>query len=324
MIRRLLLAGLLASAACGGAEKKKPAAPRLLTPAEIAKRTIPSVVTIRTDRGSRGTGFVIGSEGLIATNLHVVTGASRVAITVADGRVFDQVTVAGFDPRHDLVVLRIKARSLPVLRLSEVEPELGQPVVVIGHPRGFENTLSDGLVSAVRQLRPGLEVIQISAPISQGSSGGPVLDQRGRVIGVAYLTSMVGQNLNFAVPARYLAALADERGDAPITTLPDDSARQVFAGCSSDELATIHIAIHQARRTGRALSKKRRHREALDHYRLATTSLLLRIPRCRVVRRMLLRGAARAEYRRDKPAEATFELDLILREVHVQLITALR
>lgn len=171
-----------------------------LTPAQIAERAIPAVVSVRVPDGL-GTGFVVSSDGRIVTNLHVIRGASEAVVVAADGFQFKDVELTATDEVNDLAILRIGNHGLKTLDLgdsSKAKP--GQHVVVIGHPLGLGDTVSDGLISAVRTLPSQRNLLQISAPISPGSSGGPVFDDQGAVIGVA--TAMVegGQNLNFAVP----------------------------------------------------------------------------------------------------------------------------
>ncbi len=196
-------------------------------------------------------------------------------------------------------------------------------MVAIGHPQGFANTVSDGLVSALRHVGPGFDLIQMSAPISPGSSGGPVLDDRGKVIGIATL-QFGGQNLNFAVPVRYLQRLADEGGDeVPITALPDDSARRYFTGCSAADIVTIHLVLERARRKGIELGKKGRHRQALEHYRLTAADLILRVPSCRWPRNDLLRAAAQAE-RADSDAKAASQMHSMMNGIAAELKKALR
>jgi len=177
------------------------------TPAEIAARSTPSVVSVRTDQ-SLGTGFVVSNDGLVATNLHVVAGNSKIIITLADHREFQVVEIWNGDRQRDLVIMRIEAQKLPVLSLgdsSAIHP--GDAVVAIGHPLGLEDTVSNGLVSAIRKLDDDLTVLQISAPIAPGSSGGPIFNDRGEVIGVATAIMLGGQNINFGVPITYVKEL---------------------------------------------------------------------------------------------------------------------
>jgi serine protease Do len=185
------------------------ARPLVQTPAEIAARSTPAIVTVRTDDGL-GTGFVVRKDGWVATNFHVVRGATAVTVVFSDHREFKVVEIMNANRLHDLVILRIDARNLPVLRLGDsdqVRP--GDSVLAIGHPLGLEDTVSNGLISAVREVHEGLQVLQISAPIAPGSSGGPLFNDRGEVIGVATAISASGQNLNFGLPSKYVTDLLE-------------------------------------------------------------------------------------------------------------------
>lgn len=185
----------------------EPARSSLRTPAEIAARSTPSVVSVRTEQ-SLGTGFVVSPDGLIATNLHVIAGNSEITVTLSDHREFQVVEIWNGDRQRDLVIMRIQAKKLPVIPLGnsdEMHP--GDAVVAIGHPLGLEDTVSNGLVSAVRKLDKSLTVLQISAPIAPGSSGGPIFNDHGEVIGVATAIMLGGQNINFGVPVSYLKEL---------------------------------------------------------------------------------------------------------------------
>ncbi len=217
-MRRGLVVVLCALAACGGAKATTkpapvtPAAGSTLTPAQIASRSTPSVVTIRTER-SLGTGFVVRQDGWIATNMHVIVGdpssaLTRVTVTLPDDRELEVVEVLAASPEHDLALVRVDAKGLPVLGLGDSNAmHPGDPVVAIGHPLGLEDTVSNGLVSARRDVGEGFEVLQVSAPIAPGSSGGPLINEHGEVIGIATAVLDGGQNLNFAVPVRYLVPM---------------------------------------------------------------------------------------------------------------------
>jgi hypothetical protein len=200
------------------------------TPAEIAARSTPSVVSVRTDQ-SLGTGFVVGNDGLVATNLHVVAGNSKITITLADHREFEVVEIWNGDRQRDLVVMRIEAQKLPVLSLgdsSAIHP--GDTVVAIGHPLGLEDTVSNGLVSAIRKVDDDLTVLQISAPIAPGSSGGPIFNDKGEVIGVATAIMLGGQNINFGVPITYLKELLKR---------PSKVSLEAFATATAEEEAPM-------------------------------------------------------------------------------------
>ncbi|MCL2447865.1 MAG: S1C family serine protease [Polyangiaceae bacterium] len=216
----LLLAGCATSASRPAAQAPpEPAAvtgvpSHLLSPAEIAARALPSVVTIRTS-DSLGTGFVVRPDGWIATNLHVIVGAAHAKVTLRGERELDVVDVLAMSAEHDLALLRVEARGLSALPLGDSDAmRPGDPVVAIGNPLGLEDTVSNGLVSARRKGDDGTEFLQISAPIAPGSSGGPIFNDRGEVVGIAVAILEEGQNLNFGVPARYLTPLI--RKAAPI------------------------------------------------------------------------------------------------------------
>ncbi len=195
-----------------------PAPPRPLSVADIAARGLPSVVTIRTEE-SLGTGFIVRADGWIATNMHVIVGGPHVKVTLRDlrgDRELDVVEVLAASPEHDLALVRVEAHGLPVVSLGDSDAmRPGDSVVAIGNPLGLEDTVSNGLVSARRTLDAGVEVLQISAPIAPGSSGGPIFNEKGEVIGIATAVLEQGQNLNFGMPARYLAPMMKDPDPVP-------------------------------------------------------------------------------------------------------------
>jgi predicted negative regulator of RcsB-dependent stress response len=113
------------------------------------------------------------------------------------------------DEKADLVKVAVKIPkgAFTTLKMTRFLPEAGESVIVIGSPYGLEQTVSDGIVSTVREVTPGTRLIQITAPISPGSSGSPVMNEKGAVLGIATITFAAGQNLNFAVPSRKIVAL---------------------------------------------------------------------------------------------------------------------
>jgi hypothetical protein len=169
---------------------------------EVARRTLPGVVEIYTydatgDVLGQGTGFFV-SPRTIVTNEHVVDGAYS-ADVFSDDATYDRVAVLNEDAQRDLAILAVDAAHeapLPINHDACLEP--GQRVVVIGYPLALERSVSDGVISGVR-TEDGIQEIQITAPTSPGSSGSPVLDQEGRVIGVVYAGYDEGENLNFAI-----------------------------------------------------------------------------------------------------------------------------
>jgi len=228
----ILLVLSLALAACAHAPKAQPAQPAAratLTPAEIAARALPAVVTMRTEQ-SLGTGFVVRADGWIATNLHVVVGGPQVKVTLRDGRELDVVEVLNASTDYDLALVRVEAKGLPTLKLGDSDAmRPGDPVVAIGNPMGLEDTVSNGLVSGRRKIDAGVEMLQVSAPISPGSSGGPLINDRGEVIGIAERVLVEGQNLNFAVPIRYLLPMIKQPDPVPFSEFAALIAQMVAA-----------------------------------------------------------------------------------------------
>jgi len=169
---------------------------------EIAERTMPSVVEIVTydDAGdfiALGSGFFISPQKII-TNEHVVDGAYSAEVFTNDGY-YDRITILNADKDMDLAILRVDAEDeIPLQINPDAQLKPGQRVIAIGHPLGLAKTVSDGLISGVHTI-DAVQIVQITAPISDGSSGSPVLDQQGRVIGVVYAGFDEGQNLNFAI-----------------------------------------------------------------------------------------------------------------------------
>lgn len=159
-----------------------------------------SVVLIQT-QSSMGSGFVVSSDGLILTNSHVINMSETISVKfIADNRVYSNVKVVKNNTIRDLALLKINEAGnfTPVVLGDSDQISVGERVVAIGNPKGLENTVSDGLVSAIRDLN-GTKLIQISAPISPGSSGGALFNMNGEVIGITSSSFNEGQNLNFAV-----------------------------------------------------------------------------------------------------------------------------
>jgi hypothetical protein len=206
-----------------------------------------------------GSGFIVRRNGWIATNFHVIRGERELVVTIPGRGEFPVLEVVVADADHDLAIIRVDADDLPVLRLGDsMKVRAGDPVVAIGHPLGFEDTISNGLVSAVRPIDASLTVFQISAPIAPGSSGAPLIDAHGRVIGVSTATVTRGQIINFGMPAVYLKqALARPR---PITfaafvaaQLPPAQDRDiphhelvVLQGCGDGDLMLLRLLMKQA------------------------------------------------------------------------------
>jgi tetratricopeptide (TPR) repeat protein len=180
---------------------------------ELVRRIKPSAVAIETfdakgETVSRGSGFFVSFDKII-TNRHVIERASRVELQLSNGRKYPARGVVAVDGEGDLALLQVDvprefAMPLPIIQRVPLE---GESVVVIGNPFGLEGSVSNGIVSAVREISGYGRIIQITAPISPGSSGSPVVNMFGQVIGVAALQAAEGQSLNFAVPSERIAQL---------------------------------------------------------------------------------------------------------------------
>ncbi len=196
----------------------------------LAARATAAVVRIdvRTPSDTRqGSGFLVDSSGRIVTNYHVVRDARSMRVKLSSGDLYENVTILATDERRDLAVIQIPGFQLPALPLGNSDSvHTGASVVLIGSPLGLENTVSTGIVSGRRQEQEGYSLIQVSAPASPGSSGGPVLSTRGTVIGVAVSQMQAGQNLNFAVPINYVRGLLNHLSTQPVAVLsPSPSTR---------------------------------------------------------------------------------------------------
>lgn len=180
---------------------------------ELVRRVKPSAVAIETfdQKGAsltRGSGFFVAADKIV-TNRHVIEKSNRVEIHLMDGRRVPAKGVLAIDGEGDLALLQVDApqNAAAPLPLVQIAPQEGESIVVIGNPFGLEGSVSNGIVSAVREIPGYGKIIQITAPISPGSSGSPVVNMRGQVIGVATLQAAEGQSLNFAVPSQRITQL---------------------------------------------------------------------------------------------------------------------
>lgn len=177
---------------------------------EIARNIGPSVVSVTTvtrDGTALGSGVIWRSDGYILTNSHVVEDGKSIKVTLSSGREMSATPLGG-DPRVDLAVIKINATGLPTAQLGDSDAlQVGQLAIAIGNPYGFERTVTVGVVSALNRNIPGggsalMNLIQTDAEINPGNSGGPLLDSRGRIIGIntALVGGGGGQGVGFAVP----------------------------------------------------------------------------------------------------------------------------
>lgn len=159
-----------------------------------------------------GSGFIISNDGQIATNYHVVEGATSAIVKFVDS---EEKYTANYvyhkNPYYDIAVIKIDKKTTPLSLGDDELIQIGEKILAVGNPEGLEGTVSEGIVSGFRKLDEGFRLMQITSPISPGSSGGPVINSKGDVLGIASLSIVTGQNLNFAVPVKYLKELLQER-----------------------------------------------------------------------------------------------------------------
>jgi S1-C subfamily serine protease len=178
---------------------------------EVVEKVSPASISVtgrgNEARGGSGSGFVIAPDGFAITNSHVVAGRHRLIAETNEGDRVD-VEVVGDDPATDIALLRLAARDLPCVSIGDsTQLRVGQLVIAMGSPLGLQSTVSTGVVSATgRSMRSQSgrmieSIVQHSAPINPGNSGGPLVDSRGRVIGVNTAIIVMAQGIGFAVPS---------------------------------------------------------------------------------------------------------------------------
>ena len=180
---------------------------------ELVRRIKPSAVAIETfdsrnEKLSRGSGFFVEADRIV-TNRHVLEGAYRAEVHSSTGAVYPVKGVLAVDAEGDIALLKVEAPANQIrpLPLDKTSPQEGESVVVIGNPLGLEGSVTNGIVSAVRDIPTFGRIIQITAPISTGSSGSPVVNMQGQVIGIATLQITGGQSVNFAIPSERISQL---------------------------------------------------------------------------------------------------------------------
>jgi S1-C subfamily serine protease len=186
----------------------------------VVGRVGPAVVSVGGHPASgeqgQGSGFAISADGFALTNSHVVRGRKLLRATTEEGDCLD-ARLVGDDPSTDLALLKLAARDLPFADLGDSDAlQVGQLVIAMGNPFGFRSTVSTGVVSAVgramrsEQGRLIENVVQHTAPLNPGNSGGPLVDSRGRVMGINTAIIAMAQGLGFAVPATTARWVVDE------------------------------------------------------------------------------------------------------------------
>jgi len=266
------------------------AAPAPLSPEQVFEKASPSVVyiTVR-DKDFKpiglGSGFFVAASGLIVTNYHVIKGAEFATARVSSGATLFIDGVVATNPDGDLALLKVSGGGFPCLQIAKGGlPKIGAAVYAIGNPRGLENTFSGGMVSGHREIKPGLTTIQVTTPISPGSSGGPLLNTSGEVVGVTTAYLATGQNLNFAAPVSGVSALIRKQGK--VRTLASAGGLRLDTA-ETAELDKAWAAIHKsdwstAARILKSLSEQQEENPfvwyALGHMHLWTAKYEMAVP----------------------------------------------
>lgn len=213
---------------------------------DLAAQSKPAVVRLVVSdsagrKFSEGTGFFVSADGRLVTNVHVIKGGSAVKATLVDGREVSVLGVLAADEMKDIAILQADGSGFPTLPLGDsTSLRAGHAIAVIGNPRGLAGSLSQGIVSAIREDGVGDEAerkwneqirswgIQIQAPVSPGSSGSPIMNSVGEVVGIVVGAFTEGQSLNFGVPVEVpktlLAGLASGARPTPFAELASKTA----------------------------------------------------------------------------------------------------
>lgn len=285
---------------------------------DLFLKTSPNVVVITSydltgTARSQGSGFVIDKNGIIATNLHVVSSAASVEVKTPAGESIFATAIIRTDKKWDLALIKVDKLFESFLQLAPPQSaHVGMRVVAIGSPLGFENTISEGIISGIRSVSTLTGVLQITNPVSPGSSGGPVLSISGKVLGVTTLMAEHGQNINFAVPAHRVSQLLKKakggvaekkliRLSAGGTQRIGNAAQRARLfrdglGTTCEDLDTVDLVISQAIEVGAPIYNTGDHLGCYRVYEGASYKLLYLLEgRCRNVSSTLLAGLKQAK-----------------------------
>lgn len=218
----LAVLSLLSSVASIGAAQTSSAKKDIPSIARAANGSIVSIV-MSDGNGkpiAQGTGFVVTKDGLIVTNYHVIAEGTSAVAKLPDGAIYVLEGVVASDKARDIAIVKATGKNFRKLLLGNSDRvEVGQGVVAIGNPLSLVSTVSNGILSGIRTAEDfGGKFLQVTAPISPGSSGGPLFDMAGEVIGITTWYVKEGENLNFAIPIndakRMIASLCGPEGFA--------------------------------------------------------------------------------------------------------------
>jgi S1-C subfamily serine protease len=206
-------------------QQRAPSRKDIPTIAKAANGAIVTIITAANDKPiAQGTGFLISLDGVIVTNYHVIKEGNKAIVKFSDGTVLPVDGVLAADKVRDLAVIKIHGKTFRTLTLGNSDRvQVGEEVVAIGNPLGLELTVSNGIVSGLRtDKEAGGKFLQITAPISPGSSGGPLFNMLGEVIGINTMYLEGGENLNFAIPINDAKLLLSNQS-ATLQSLPNEA-----------------------------------------------------------------------------------------------------
>jgi S1-C subfamily serine protease len=245
---RYLCASLALVALPHTAASQAPPLPTELTSEEVVARVSPSVAVVLIGAGAGrlggvGSGVIVRSDGILLTAYHVIKDAREVQVRLKTGEIYDHVELVAVDERRDVAAIRIPAANLPSLVVAPLdEARLGESIFVVSNPSGLTWSSSAGVLSAARPVEEvlttqrGYRVLQFTAPVSPGSSGGAVVDSKGRALGIVVFSKQ-GQALNFAVPLDSVFGLASGSEHTPLPSGVELRPQQPELPLSSASLA---------------------------------------------------------------------------------------
>ena len=203
---------------------------------------------------SQGSGFIVREDGAIVTNYHVISDGVDIKVKAGD-KVLKVEGLLYLDKENDIAILKADAENLPVVKIGDIEKlNVGENVYVISSPYGLENTITEGVLSGIREINSKRKLLQITAPVSPGSSGGPVFNKNGEVVGIVTFLIKEAQNLNFAMPVNLIK---DKISAQKVGALKD--------ALIEDNLESAEYWVFVG--TGYGLTSK--HREAVEAYKQA-------------------------------------------------------
>jgi len=203
---------------------------KAMTAEDLFRKASPAVVRVIAYAKSGtptalGSGVFVSPKGVVATNWHVVKDAHAISVVLHNNATLSVGKILGADEKADLALLQTKGKDVPFVPLAQKLPDTGARVYAIGNPEGFTNTISDGLVSGYREDE-GVRWLQTTAAVSHGSSGGPLIDERGELVGITTFTFKGGQSLNFASPLDALRELLRSPRAPGLKALGDPEAKK--------------------------------------------------------------------------------------------------